>query len=79
LLGPLSIQLSLFRFDLLMSLTLSERWNLACSVYSQVFPPKPTWGVDDIPDLSGKIAIVTGGYSGELDGRSRPFPLVSRS
>ncbi len=25
---------------------------------------KPKWGVGDIPDLSGKVAIVTGGSSG---------------
>ncbi|KAI0058525.1 NAD(P)-binding protein [Artomyces pyxidatus] len=30
----------------------------------QSFPPKPTWGVDDIPDLSGKVTIVTGGNTG---------------
>ncbi|KAI0821738.1 NAD-P-binding protein [Trametes gibbosa] len=29
-----------------------------------MFPPKPTWGVDDIPDLSGKTMIVTGGNTG---------------
>ncbi|KAF9454693.1 NAD(P)-binding protein [Macrolepiota fuliginosa MF-IS2] len=26
--------------------------------------PKPTWTVDDIPDLTGKVVIVTGGNSG---------------
>ena len=30
------------------------------SVVSQMFPPKPKWGVDDIPDLTGKVMIVTG-------------------
>ena len=24
------------------------------------FPPRPTWGVDDIPDLTGKVILVTG-------------------
>jgi hypothetical protein len=24
------------------------------------FPPRPTWGVNDIPDLTGKVIIVTG-------------------
>jgi hypothetical protein len=32
------------------------------SVAQQSFPPHPAWGVDDIPDLTGKVAIVTGGF-----------------
>jgi retinol dehydrogenase-12 len=32
------------------------------SVAQQSFPPRPTWGVDDIPDLTGKVAIVTGRF-----------------
>jgi retinol dehydrogenase-12 len=29
------------------------------------FPvPAPKWGVSDIPDLTGKVAIVTGGNAG---------------
>jgi NAD(P)-dependent dehydrogenase (short-subunit alcohol dehydrogenase family) len=34
------------------------------SIAQQSFPPRPTWGVDDIPDLTGKVAIVTGGNTG---------------
>ncbi|KAI5115554.1 hypothetical protein M0805_001883 [Coniferiporia weirii] len=34
------------------------------SLYSQARPPKPKFSVDDIPDLSGKVVIVTGGYAG---------------
>ncbi|EIN12422.1 NAD(P)-binding protein [Punctularia strigosozonata HHB-11173 SS5] len=34
------------------------------SQYTQMFPPRPNWGVDDIPDLAGKVMIVTGGNSG---------------
>ncbi|KAI0032686.1 hypothetical protein K488DRAFT_49359 [Vararia minispora EC-137] len=34
------------------------------SVVAQMFPPKPTWGVENIPDLSGKVTIVTGGNTG---------------
>ncbi|KAJ7911079.1 hypothetical protein B0H13DRAFT_1510199, partial [Mycena leptocephala] len=34
------------------------------SIYSQFFVPKTKFHVEDIPDLSGKIMIVSGGYSG---------------
>ena len=30
----------------------------------QSWPPNPTWSVNDIPDLSGKVMIVTGGNTG---------------
>lgn len=34
------------------------------SLYREFFPPKPTYSVDDIPDLTGRVYIVTGGNSG---------------
>ncbi len=34
------------------------------SFISQTWPPKPKFSVDDIPDLSGKVVIVTGGNTG---------------
>ena len=30
------------------------------SVLVQTFPPSPKWTVNDIPDLSGKVVVVTG-------------------
>ncbi|KAI0809193.1 NAD(P)-binding protein [Irpex lacteus] len=36
----------------------------AAFLQRQMFPPKPTWGVDDIPDQTGKVIIVTGGNTG---------------
>ena len=35
-----------------------------CMMYDQGRPPKPVWGVDDIPDQTGKVVIVTGGNTG---------------
>jgi retinol dehydrogenase 12 len=29
-----------------------------------MFPPKPEWSPDSIPDLSGRVMVVTGGYTG---------------
>ncbi|RXW24438.1 hypothetical protein EST38_g1428 [Candolleomyces aberdarensis] len=34
------------------------------SLIKEAFPPKPTFSVDDIPDLSGKVIIVTGANTG---------------
>ncbi|KAF7290297.1 NAD-binding protein [Mycena chlorophos] len=33
-------------------------------LWTQFFPPRSKFSVDDIPDLSGQVAIVTGGNSG---------------
>ncbi|KAI0682439.1 NAD-P-binding protein [Cytidiella melzeri] len=33
-------------------------------LFSQCFPPKATFSVEQIPDLTGRICIITGGYSG---------------
>lgn len=34
------------------------------SSWSENFPPAPTWTSKDIPDLGGKVFVVTGGYGG---------------
>ncbi|VDB84625.1 unnamed protein product [Peniophora sp. CBMAI 1063] len=38
--------------------------GVTLSLFSQSYPPKPKWTPDDIPDLSGKVIIVTGGNAG---------------
>jgi retinol dehydrogenase-12 len=38
--------------------------GLAYSMYTQSFPPAAQWGVNNISDLSGRVAVVTGGYAG---------------
>ena len=32
--------------------------------FAQGFPPKPLWTADDIPDVSGKVMLVTGANTG---------------
>ncbi|KAK7435110.1 short-chain alcohol dehydrogenase [Stygiomarasmius scandens] len=34
------------------------------SMIDEFFPPKPKWNVDQIPDLTGQVMIVTGGNTG---------------
>jgi hypothetical protein len=36
------------------------------SMFREGFPPKATFSVDDIPDLSGKVIIVTGANTGAI-------------
>lgn len=33
-------------------------------MFRQVYPPAPKYSVNDIPDLSGKVIIVTGANTG---------------
>ncbi len=42
----------------------------ALSALEQSFPPKPTWGVDDISDLTGKVILVTGALSEKTNART---------
>lgn len=34
------------------------------SVWTNLFPPKAKWSASQIPDLSGKVVIITGGSGG---------------
>ena len=40
------------------------------SVLSESYPPKPQFRSQDIPDLSGKVAIVTGATAGKIEPRT---------
>jgi retinol dehydrogenase-12 len=32
--------------------------------FSQLVPPKATWTTENVPDQTGKVAIITGGHVG---------------
>ena len=41
--------------------------NYLCNFWQyniEAFPPKSKFSVEDVPDLTGRVAIVTGGNSG---------------
>lgn len=38
--------------------------DLLRSIFKEVFPGRPQWSTDQIPDLSGQVMIVTGGNTG---------------
>lgn len=38
--------------------------GIIASLISGSFPPKPTYSADQVPDLTGKVIIVTGGNAG---------------
>ncbi|CAE7204582.1 unnamed protein product [Rhizoctonia solani] len=38
--------------------------GIVYSLFIETFPGTPRWSVDDLPDLSGQVVIVTGGNSG---------------
>jgi retinol dehydrogenase-12 len=38
--------------------------GIITSVFSQTFPPRSKFNLEDIPDLTGKVIIVTGANAG---------------
>ncbi|QRV81921.1 short chain dehydrogenase [Ceratobasidium sp. AG-Ba] len=38
--------------------------GIAYSMYKETFPSKPTWSIDQVPDLTGQVMLVTGGNAG---------------
>jgi len=47
-----------------MTVTESFFWKLSQGLSQSFFIPKPKFAVDNIPDLSGKVTLVTGGNTG---------------
>lgn len=33
-------------------------------ILAEAFPPRPQWTADNVPDMTGKVVAVTGGYGG---------------
>lgn len=42
----------------------SSTFPVMYNAWTNMFPPKPKWSVEDIPSLYGKVIIVTGGNAG---------------
>ncbi|KAI0322374.1 NAD-P-binding protein [Amylostereum chailletii] len=43
---------------------MSVLWDFIMAMMSESFLSKPIWTANDIPDLTGKVMIMTGGFSG---------------
>ncbi|KAG8705883.1 hypothetical protein FRC08_001395 [Ceratobasidium sp. 394] len=38
--------------------------SVVCNLYKETFPGQPRWSIDEIPDLTDQVIIVTGGNAG---------------
>jgi NAD(P)-dependent dehydrogenase (short-subunit alcohol dehydrogenase family) len=52
--------------------------GLILSIINESFPPKSKFSVEDIPDLSGKVMIVTGANSGQYASSFFHCPSASK-
>ncbi|KZO99294.1 NAD-binding protein [Calocera viscosa TUFC12733] len=39
-------------------------WQRLVNLWTSMFPSAPKWGFDEMPDLTGRVAVVTGGNAG---------------
>lgn len=56
---------------------MGQTWTHLSMLYDQSRPPKSQFSIDDIPDLSGKVVIVTGGNAGV--GKETVYALLRKN
>ena len=57
-------------------MTISQIFHTIGQVYTQSFPPKATFSAEQVPDLTGRVCIVTGKLLRSLDSSSSELTVI---